>query len=83
MLAILYFGIKVVKYDVGSESDCGYPEAGEHAGEHGAVGEHGVFTPGFSLGPWITEKWQVCHAVCGPVGGWNEHNEARDRKSVV
>lgn len=63
MLAILYFDIKVIKDDIGSKCDCGYPKAGKHAGEHGTVGEDGVFTPRFSLGPWITEKWQVGHAV--------------------
>lgn len=63
MATILYFAIEVVKHDIGSKRGCGYSKTGEHAGEHGAVGEHGVFPPGFSLGPWIAEKWQVGHAA--------------------
>lgn len=63
MLAMLYFAIIVVKQNVGSECGRGYPKAGKHAGEHGAIREDGVFPPCFSLGPWITEKWRVGHAV--------------------
>ena len=63
MASTLYFAIEVVKDDIGSECDCGYSKPGKHAGEHGAIGEHGVFPPGFSLGPWITEKWRVGHAA--------------------
>lgn len=63
MVAILCFAKEVVKYDICSKGGCGYPKAGKHAGEHGAIGKDGVFAPCFSLGPRITEKWQVGHAV--------------------
>lgn len=63
MFGVLYIAIEVVKDDIGSKCDCGYPKTGKHAGEHGAVGEDGVFAPGLSLGPRITEKRWVGHAV--------------------
>lgn len=73
MAAILYFAIEVVKGDIGGKCDCGYSKTRKQAGEHGTIGEHGVFPPCFSLGPRITEKWRVGHAI----GHAAEHDAER------
>jgi len=51
-----YFIIHVVGDDVGSESDESDSESREHAGKHGTIGEHRVFAPRITLGPWVPEE---------------------------
>ena len=63
MLCTLCFAINIVKNDIGSKCNCSYPKARKHTREHGTVGEDRMFAPSVSLGPWITEKRQIGHAV--------------------
>ena len=55
-----------VKYiicdNICSKGDDGYAEAGEEIAKHGAIGENRVLPPGFSLGPWVPEKWEIGHS---------------------
>jgi hypothetical protein len=50
---MLPFPEDVIGEDVYRESDDCNAEAGEQAGEHCTVGEHWVFPPGVTLGPWV------------------------------
>lgn len=46
----------VVDHDIGGKGDDCDAETGEHAVEHGPIGEDWVFPPRVALGPRITEK---------------------------
>ena len=61
---LLCLQVEVVYYNICSECNNSNSEAGEHAGDHCAVGEYRVLAPGFTLGPGVPkERWWVRHLI--------------------